>query len=569
MEANELATMTGAQAFYEMLVRQGVEYIFGNPGTSELPLMDVFAERTEIEYILALHEDSALGVAAGYAEASGKPAVVNLHTNPGLAHALGNLYNAYRAGTPMIVTAGQQDTRSLIGEPLLQADMVEMARQHTKWAWEVKAAAEIPFALSRAFTLATSAPTAPVFLSLPVNVMEESAAIEFPQVTRIGQRLRGERAQIEAAAKLLAEAQQPVIIAGDGCARSGGVPELVKLAERIGAKVHTEVLHSLLDFPTGHHLFAGPLSPAAQAAQGQLAGADVILTAGAYTLAPLVYTGARMIPESAKLIQIDANERELGKNYPADVAILADPRTAVEEINGALQAILTDEMAERIQRRSKIIGGMIADGRAKFAAQVLQPKADDMISPAHLAHEMRQAAAKDAIIVDEAVTSTAYVRTLFQLNEPDSYYFAKGGSLGYGLPLAVGVKMARRERQVICTIGDGSALYSPQALWTAARYNLGVVFVIFNNTSYLILKGGLLAMKGKSVERNIYTGMDISEPYIDFVKMAESMGVAAKRVTQLSELRTALDWALQESASQSKPHLLDVLVSSELRSMLR
>lgn len=561
--------LTGAEAFYEMLVREGVEYIFGNPGTSELPLMDVFAARNEIEYILALHEDSALGIAAGYAEASGKPAVVNLHTNPGLAHALGNLYNAYRAGTPMIVTAGQQDTRSLIGEPLLQADMVELARQHSKWAWEVKAATEIPFALARAFTLATTAPTGPVFLSLPVNIMEESAEIAFPQITRIGQRLRGDHSQIDAAAKLLVAAKQPVIIAGDGCARSGGVNELVKLAELLGAKVHPEVLHSLLDFPTGHPLFAGPLSPGAQQAQAQLAGADVILTVGVYTLAPLVYTGARMIPDDAKLIQIDANERELGKNYYAEIAILADPRSAVEELLDALQPLLVGEMAEKVSQRSQIIKGMIAGGRAKFAEQVLTPANDDSISPAQLARAMRVAAAENAIIVDEAVTATAFVRTLFPLNEPDSYFFAKGGSLGYGLPLSVGVKMAHKDRQVICTIGDGSTLYSPQALWTAARYNLGVVFVVFNNTSYLILKGGLLAMQGKSVERGIYTGMDITAPEIDFVKMSESMGVAARHVTALSQLPTALDWALTESANQSKPHLLDVMVSSELRSVLR
>jgi benzoylformate decarboxylase len=561
--------MTGAQAFYEMLVREGVDYIFGNPGTSELPLMDVFAERSEIEYILALHEDSALGVAAGYAEASGKPAVVNLHTNPGLAHALGNLYNAYRAGTPMIVTAGQQDTRSLIGEPLLQADMVALARQHTKWAWEVKAAAEIPFALARAFTLATTAPTGPVFLSLPVNVMEEVDDMEFPQVTRIGQRVRGDRSQIEAAAQLLAEAQQPVIIAGDGCARSGGLPELVRLAEAIGARVYPEVLHSLLDFPTDHPLFAGPLSPAAQAAHAQLSGADVILTVGVYTLAPLVYTGTKIIPADAKLIQIDANERELGKNYPAHLAILADPRTAVLEIIEVLESIIDVEVRETIQQRSKIVGDRIAESRAKFAEQVLGSGADEVISPAQLAREMRLLAADDAIIVDEAVTATAYVRTLFPLREPDSYFFAKGGSLGYGLPLAVGVKMARRDRQVICTIGDGSLLYSPQALWTAARFNLGVVFVVFNNTSYLILKGGLLAMKGKSVERNIYTGMDITEPAIDFVKMAESMGVAAKRVEEGKDLRPALEWAFKESQNHNQPHLLDVLVSSELRSMLR
>src|SRR5215470_17400646 len=168
-----MAELTGAQAMFEVMVREGVRYVFGNPGTTELPLMDLFAARDEIEYILALHEDSALGIAAGYAEATGKPAIVNLHTNPGLAHALGNLYNAYRAGTPLIVTAGQQDSRSMIDEPLLWADMVEMARQHTKWAWEVRHPSEVPVALARAFKIAGSAPTGPVFLSFPVDVLED------------------------------------------------------------------------------------------------------------------------------------------------------------------------------------------------------------------------------------------------------------------------------------------------------------------------------------------------------------------------------------------------------------
>ncbi|HXG65386.1 MAG TPA: thiamine pyrophosphate-binding protein, partial [Blastocatellia bacterium] len=254
-----MAVMTGAEAVYEMLAREGVRYVFGNPGTSELPLMDVFAARDEVQYILALHEDSALGMACGYAEATGRPAVVNLHTNPGLAHALGNLYNAYRAGTPLIVTAGQQDTRALLDGPLLTADLLELARQHTKWAWEVKTAAEIPAALARAFTISRTPPTGPVFLSLPVNLMEERAEMEFPAVTRIGPRLRGDRQSIEAAARLLATAKNPAIIAGDACARSGALSELAKLAETVAARVHTEPLSALLDFPTGHPLFAGPL----------------------------------------------------------------------------------------------------------------------------------------------------------------------------------------------------------------------------------------------------------------------------------------------------------------------
>lgn len=559
-----MAEMTGAQAMYDMLVREGVRYIFGNPGTTELPLMDLFAARDEIKYILALHEDAALGIAAGYAEATGRAAVVNLHTNPGLAHALGNLYNAYRAGTPLLVTAGQQDTRAMLDEPLLYADMLELARSSTKWAWEARHAAEIPQAIARAFKTAETAPSAPVFLSLPVNVMEERADIELPPITRPGARIRGDQSQIEAAARLLATAKNPALIVGDGSARSGAWNQVLRLADLIAARVHAEPLNSLLVFPTDHPLYAGPLFPNARQTAALLDGCDVILTIGVNNLAPLVYTGERLIPRSAQLVQIDASEHELGKNYPATVAIRGDPRECVTDLIAAL-APLTAAAAEPLARRRQLLAAHISEARARFIEQACATPDEGPMSPGFVAREMRRAADANAALVDESVTSTAYVRSLFILHEPNSYFYAKGGSLGLGLPAAVGVKLALPDRQVLCAVGDGSALYSIQALWTAARYKLAVVFVVFNNSSYMILKGGLLAMQGESARRGKFIGMDITEPEIDFTRLAESMGVGARRVSRASELRGALDWALTESG----PALLDVAIAREVRSVLR
>ncbi len=557
--------MTGAQAMFDVMVREGVRYVFGNPGTTELPLMDLFAARDDIEYILALHEDSALGIAVGYAEATRRPAVVNLHTNPGLAHALGNLYNAYRAGTPLIVTAGQQDTRAMIDCPLLYADMLEMSRSSTKWAWEVRHAAEIPTAMARAFRLAQTAPTGPVFLSLPVNVMEERADVELAPITEIGPRLRGDKSRIERAAEILARAQNPAIIAGDRVARSDAVGELVRFAQTLAARVHAEPLNSLLVFPTAHPLYGGPLFPNAAQTHAILEGCDVILTIGVNNLAPLVYTGARMIPAGARLIQIDADERELGKNYSPEIAILADPLAAIEELIGTITPMLTGALREGVERRRLFVTTAITDARRRFEKNSVVASDDGVMSPGFVASEMRKAAAKDAVLVDESVTSTAFVRTLFTLDEPNSFFYAKGGSLGLGLPEAVGVKLAMPERQVICAVGDGSALYSIQALWTAARYKLAVKFVVFNNASYMILKGGLLALKGASAERGKFVGMDITEPEVDFVRLSESMGVAARRVSHASELRAALDWAFSESG----PTLLDVAIARDVRSVLR
>ena len=559
-----MASMTGAEAMYEFMVREGVRYVFGNPGTTELPLMDLFAARDEIEYILSLHEDSALGVAAGYAEASGKPAVVNLHTNPGLAHALGNLYNVYRAGTPLIVTAGQQDTRSMLDEPLLYADMLELARQHTKWCWEVRHAAEVPAAMARAFKIAQTPPTGPVFLSLPVNVMEERADMDMTSVTHIGSRVRPDQSKIKDAAALLATAKNPAIISGDGCARSGALAEVVRLAEIIAARVHSEPLNSLLVFPTGHPLYAGPLYPNAKQTRGLLEGVDVIIAIGVNNIAPLVYTGTRMIPDGVRMIQIDAGEHELGKTYPAEVAILADPRSAIEELIAELMPFASGA-GEQLNRRREMITAHIAGVRAKFEENASHFSEDGPMSPAYVARELRLAAAPDAVLVDESVTSTAFVRTLFTLSEPGTFFYAKGGSLGLALPEAVGVKLAKPDRQVICTLGDGTALYTIQGIWTAARYRLGVKFIIFNNSSYMILKGGLLALNGASAERGVFVGMDITEPEVDFVKLAESMGLAARRVLKASELRGAFDWSFNESG----PTLLDVTIGREVRSVLR
>lgn len=560
-----MAETSGAEAMFEIMVREGVRYVFGNPGTTELPLMDMFAARDEITYILALHEDSAVGMAAGYAEATGKPAVVNLHTNPGLAHGLGNLYNAYRAGTPLVVTAGQQDTRSMLDEPLLYADMIELARQHTKWAWEVRTAAEIPRAMTRAFTIARTPPTGPVFVSLPVNLMEERAEMELSPATEIGSRVRGDQNKIEAAAALLSGARNPVIIAGDRCARSGATAKIEELANLIGARVHSEPLNSLLVFPTGHPLYAGALFPNAKQTRGLLEDADVILIVGASNLAPLVYTGLALIAPQTRLIQLDSDPREFGKNHPVEVAILADPRSGIEQLLEALAPLITGAVTEIISQRRAFVIKALSEARAKFAEQASAGNDDAPMSAAYVARVMREAAAPDAVLVDESVTSTAFVRTLFELNEPNSYFYAKGGSLGLGLPAAVGVKLAMPDRQVLCAVGDGSALYSIQALWSAARYKLGVIFVVFNNASYMILKGGLAAMGGESIKRGLFTGMDLTDPEIDFVRLAESMGVAARRVSRGPDLRAALDWALEEN----RPALLDVAIQRDVRSVLR
>src|SRR5262249_30143449 len=345
----------------------------------------------------------------------------------GLAHALGNLYNAYRAGTPLIVTAGQQDTRSMIDEPLLFADMVELARQHTKWAWEVKNAAEVPVALARAFKIAQTAATGPVFLSIPVDVLEARAMMEIPPVVEIGKRMRGDLKAIEEAARILAQSRNPCIISGDGVARSGAVRAVVRLAESIAARAHSEPLNSLLTFPTDHSLYAGPLFPNAKQTSGLLEGVDVVLTIGVNNIAPLVYTGTRLIPDGTTLIQIDSDPRELAKNYPCRVAIQGDPLSVVEEITRLLQSEISSAEGahQQIDARRIALEAHIADTGRRFVAVAALVCTGVPMTPGYVALQLREAAPHNTILVDESVTSTAFVRTLFTLNEPGTFFYAK------------------------------------------------------------------------------------------------------------------------------------------------
>src|SRR5436309_2002568 len=378
----------------QVLRSGGVRYLFGNPGTTELPFLDALAD-SGLEYVLGLQEATAVAAADGYAQAAGTIGVVNVHVAPGLANGLSILHSAARAKTPLLVTAGQQDTRFLMDAPILAADLVRMAEQFTKWAYEIRRAEEAPQALRRALKVALTPPMGPVFLSLPMDLMRgvvEDAGEGPPPVAT---RTRPEPSAVESAARLLAGARAPLVIAGDGVARSGAVAELVALAELLGARVHGEPVYRRVNFPGNHALWRGGLFPT-----------------------------------------------------PAAVGKALDESDAV-------------------------------------------------------------------VIVDESATSLPFVLRYMPFTTPGSFFGAKTGTLGWGMGGAIGVQLALPERKVVATIGDGSVMYAPQALWTAARYRLPITYVVPNNTSYAILKSGMLSLDLDSAKRGIFPGMDLADPETD------------------------------------------------------
>ena len=338
---DRLPVMSGKRAFLDLLKQEGVEVMFGNPGTTELPLMDAFATENELRYVLGLQEAAVIAMADGYAQASGKLAAVNLHVAPGLGNAMGMLYDAQKAGAPILVTAGQHEQSFSATEPILWADLPTIARPLVKWSAEVHRLADLPRLVHRAAKTALAPPTGPVFLSLPGDIFKADGDIDLLAPTRVGPRLRGDRAVIEAAASLLAAAKRPVIMAGDAVAQSRAHAELVELAELLGAPVYTEFVPNTASFPSSHPLFRGSMIRLAGEVRKVLEQHDVLFSVGSDLFTLSLPSDIDPMPPGITLVHLDIDAWELGKNYPPAAAILGDPKATLPEITSAVREQMT------------------------------------------------------------------------------------------------------------------------------------------------------------------------------------------------------------------------------------
>ena len=548
--------MSGKRAFLELLRQEGVDVIFGNPGTTELPLMDALAVETTPRYVLGLQESAVMAMAGGYAQASGRLTAVNIHVAPGLGNAMGMLYDAQKAGAPLLVTAGQHDQSFAVTEPILWAELPEIARPFVKWAVEVRRLADLPRLLHRAAKTALAPPTGPVFLSIPADILNAEAEIDLGRPTRIGARQRGDAAAIAAAAKLLAAAERPAILAGDGVAQSDAVAELVTLAETLGAPVHLEGMDNSAPFPSSHPLFRGPITRLAPQIRKTLAPHDLLLSVGGDLLTMSLPSEIEAIPPDLVIIHLDSDPWQLGKTYPAAVAILADPKAALPELAAAVAVAMPESGKSAAKQRRAALEAAIAAERSALKARARAEAEKVPIRPLALWEAIGEMLPKDIVIVDETLSSGAGLRQLVVGDDGKSVFGMRGGGIGWGLPAAIGVKLALPERPVLALIGDGSAMFNCQALWTAAHENLAVVFLILNNGAYRILKQRVNALRGHAAQTGRYVGMDLDEPPIDFTALARSMGVRAERAATLQAVRKALAAAL----AAKSPTLIDVAV---------
>ncbi|PYM53894.1 MAG: benzoylformate decarboxylase, partial [Candidatus Rokuibacteriota bacterium] len=503
---------------------------------------------------LGLQEAAVVAMADGYAQASGRLGVVNVHVAPGLGNAMGMLYDAQKAGAPLLVTAGQHDQGFNATEPILWADLPPIARPFVKWSGEVRRLEDLPRLVHRAAKTALAPPTGPVFLSLPADVLNAEGVIELGAPTRVAARIRGDQAGVQAAAEALARAERPLIVAGDAVAQSDAHAELVAVAELLGAPVYAEGIASTASFPASHPLFRGTIARLAPIMRQVLGEADVLFSVGGDLLTMSLPSDVDPMPPDLQIVHLDTDPWELGKNYPTAVAILGDPKATLPDLRDALERCLTPGSRTRARARFEATRAARLGQREELLARARAEASRTPITPLALVHAVAESLPADAVVVDETISSGAGLRALLQSDDPKSFFGLRGGGIGWGLPAAIGVKLAQPGRPVVGLIGDGSAMYTCQALWSAAHYRVGVTFVILNNASYRILKQRIHGMKGLAAQADRYIGMDLLEPRVDFVRLAESLGVPAERVERVADVRPALARALAASG----PTLLDV-----------
>ncbi|MHB1132438.1 MAG: thiamine pyrophosphate-binding protein [Chloroflexota bacterium] len=548
--------LSGKRALFEQLLADGVTAIFGNPGTTEQGFVDLLPDYPSIQFYLALHEGVAVSMADAYARLSGRPALVELHIAPGLGNALGMLYNAWIGQSPLVVYVGQSPTTGLFQEPHLSGDLVSLARPLSKWAAQIDQAADVPQALRRAFKIAQEPPQGPVVLALPIDVLEAEADVLIEPTTFVRWQSRPAQADVREAAELLLAAQAPAISAGDRVHLAGAQAELVALAELLGAPIIADYANSVVA-PAGHPLYqTRPIPINSAVVRRPLVEHDLLLAIGGPLFRSVFPDQLGPLPDALRLIQIDVDSRELGKNVPGGLLIKADPRQTLAALCQELAARATPAQRQNWQERGERLA---AAGHARHEREMAEHRRnwDSIpISAPRLMAELAAALPADGVVFEESITSGGSLEQYLQPAEPWRRFRARGGGIGGGMPGALGAKLALPQRPVVGLVSEGASAYSLTALWTAAHHQIGVKYVVCDNRSYRILKQNLRNFRPAEEADRPFVHMDLTEPELRFDRLAEAFGVPARRVERPDDIAAALRWALATDG----PTLVDVVL---------
>jgi benzoylformate decarboxylase len=560
--ADSSDTKTAAQAYLQVAAAHGVEYVFGLPGTSGQEFIGTIADQEKIRFVLALHETCVVSMADGHARVTGRPSLAQVSTLPGSANAVGALYDAYRDRSPVVVTSTNVDTRIAGRDSHTESkDLVEMTKQFTKWSAEVHRSDRIPEYLNRAFKVASTPPTGPVYLALPSNLLGESVNIQNPMAdrSRIVPRIGADPEALRDAARLIAGAKRPLIVAGSGVAQAGAIDELVKFAEMVAAPVVMEPRYSFLSFPTNHpQSFQIPeREPSFNLpVWGE---PDVILAIGCRLIREYRYLPEPVMKPETRCIHIEEDPWEIGKVFPVDVGIIADAKSALRSLLEiyavfAASAKGRDERLECIREAQEQV-------KSELESRVKQGWDATPINAARLARTMDRLLENDTLIVNESPTSKDILLANFQFGKGRSYFSnSSGGFLGWGMGAAIGAQLGSPHRRVVACLGDGSAMFGIQGLWTLAKYRVPLLVIVFNNRAYMAVKNQFRG-SAERVRNAAEMGAEIVAPDVNFARLADTFGIFGQRV----ESPEAIEPALKRAMEQNGPALIDVVIAQNTR----
>lgn len=552
--------MRGRQVFMDSLVAHGADAIFGNPGTTENPLLDSLLDYPAINYYVALHEGVAVGAAGYYARASGKTAIANLHVAPGFGNAIGMLYGVLKGSAPVIVTAGQQDTRFRLRDPILRHDLVAMAAPVTKWAVEPQSADELGEVMRRAFKIANDPPMGPVFVALPINVMEQET--DFGAVTTgpLYREVSADQRGIEHLAEALLASKNPVVVAGDEVSNEGAQDALVTMAETTGAGVFIEYLHTRQPISNRHPNYCGRIPYEFGLVRKALEDHDLVMMIGGQFFEEVWYDDVSPFADGAVVAQLESAESRLAHNFALDIGLVGGLKTSLEALTEAVRKKATDATQDASKTRNAGYQSAARAAREQAVANLERQRGANPMAPAEALAVVAQSLPEGTIVVDETITGALDLAQAIEAKH-DSFYGGRGGGIGQCLAGALGIAAANQDKLVAAFSGDGSAMYSIQALWTAAHHDLNLLYVIMSNREYRVLKHNLDTYRRRfdALAERPYPHMDLSEPHLGFVDMARGMGVPGSQATTPDEIRAALSEALK----QPGPYLLDLVVAGK------
>lgn len=551
---------TGRQAIIEQFLADGMDHMFGNPGTVEQGFLDALRDYPQMKYVLSLQESVAVMIADGYARATKKPTLVQLHSTPGVGNAIGALYQAKRGHAPLVVIGGDAGVKYLAMDAQMAGDLVAMCEPVTKYSTMVLDPSSLLRTLRRAIKIAATPPTGPVYVCLPADVLDALNSEEVFPTCIPSTRVRPEPADIVTAADWLLHAEQPMMFIGDGVAYSGAQTEVATVAELVGAEVWG-VDSGEINLDTTHPLYMGQTGHMFGFASHPITSkGDANLVVGTYMVPEVFPNLGSIYKPGAKTIHFDLNAYEIAKNHLVSLGVVSDPKLSLQELIAAIQTRQTPEQKEKATAR---LNAAREAKEHKLAAEIAKDEAVKEKVPMTPALFMKELAAhgpKDLVIFDEALTSSPYLTRYLPPKEVGSFFQTRGGSLGVGIPGALGVKLAKLDKPVIAFTGDGGAMYTIQALWSALRHNINAKFVVCNNASYKLLQLNIdQYWKENEIAKHDYPPcFDLSHPPLHFDQMARAFGVESLRVEKPEEIVPAI----QKMFAHDGPFLIDLILEN-------